>query len=76
MRKKIMSEEIWRIIFSKRLKERLAVLDMKQIELAIATNMSESVISRLVNGWKTPSAYDLTVLARALGCSVSDLADM
>ena len=76
MCKKMMSEEIWRIIFSKRLKERLAVLDMKQIELAIATNMSESVISRLVNGWKTPSAYDLSRIACALGCSVSDLADM
>lgn len=76
MRKKMMSEDIWRIIFSKRLKERLVLLDMKQIELAIETNMSESVISRLVNGWKTPSAYDLAVLARALGCSVSDLAEM
>ena len=70
-----MSKNEWAWYFSKRLCQRIYDMGMDQKDLAIAADISESSISRYCNGIRVPDAYDLSKIAEALCCEVSDLTD-
>ena len=70
-----MTEMQWLGMFSDNLTYLLAKADMTQRELADACGMSESTVSKYVNGHQMPNGIAITKLANALDCSVSELID-
>ena len=68
-----MDDERFKKIFSKRLQYYMWLRDISQAELAKKSGVSQTCVSRYVNGLRAPSGYCMTKLAAALGCSVGDL---
>ena len=66
-------ETEWREIFADRLAESMATKGMDQRSLAEYTGLSQGAISGYINKKSTPSGYALTMLARALDCTIMDL---
>lgn len=67
------SEEDWKKDFATILKKRMESRNVKQKELSEYTGISQQLVSRYLNGKSVPSAYNLTILAKALGCSPTEL---
>ena len=70
-----MPEEDWRYKFSIKLNRRAQCRGMNQGDLSEESGISKVMVGKYLNGKSTPNAYNLAKLARALGCSVSDLVD-
>ncbi len=70
-----MSEEDWRVIFSRVLKARMFERRMNQQDLADAIGLSQSTVNKYINGKATPSVFTIRKLAKALRCSPLDLTE-
>lgn len=68
-------EENWKKEFGRRLNKLMRSKGLIQSELAGLSEMSVISISNYIRGVSTPSGYNIIKLARALGCSVSELID-
>ena len=68
-----MTETMWLKMFGDNLTSLMREVGYSQKELAEDTGLSESTISRYMNGKATPSGYNLERLADALKCSISEL---
>lgn len=62
----IMSEQDWTAEFKHRLRERMEYLEITQKELSKRSGVSQALISRYVLGKNIPSAYHISLLAKAL----------
>lgn len=58
------------VTFSKRLKQRIKELSLKQDELAERTGIGQSTISRYVNNKQVPELAPAVALAQALECDL------
>lgn len=65
----------WREEFSRQLRRKLSNSDLTQEDLSNLTGISKVTISKYICGKATPSGSNLCKLARALACTVSDLAE-
>ena len=70
------NEDEWRRKFSFKLYRTMMAKLKSQEDLAYESGLSQSVISKYMNGKSTPSVYKLQKIADALGCSVSDLLNL
>ena len=68
-----MSEEQFRLEFSKRLYKMLDRRNITQFELSQITGISPVMISRYIRRKVTPSIYVVNKIARALDCSIDSL---
>lgn len=68
-------EEHWRDAFRIRLYKKLYMTNMTQEDLAEKSGVSSRMISRYMLGRATPSGHTIYRLAKALGCTVSELTD-
>jgi transcriptional regulator with XRE-family HTH domain len=62
-----------RVRFGKALRDRRLAAGVTQLDLAVASGLSEVYISRLERGINSPSVEALAELAKALGAKSSDL---
>lgn len=69
----VMTEEDWRKEFALVLRDKMRKRGMKGYMLANETGLSRIAISKYVNATRTPSSYNLVLIADALGCLVSEL---
>lgn len=69
----VMTEDDWRKEFAAVLRKKLKKKSMKTYILAEKTGLSRFVISNYLNAKRTPSSYNLVLIADALGCMVSEL---
>ena len=69
-------DEIWRLNFSRRLKNRMHRFGISQEELSDRTGISKTMLSRYMNGKASPSGDNIERLARALHCSYNELLSM
>lgn len=69
----VMTEEDWRKEFALVLRDKMRKKGMKGYMLADKTGLSRIAISKYVNATRTPSSYNLVLIADALGCLVSEL---
>lgn len=69
----IMTEDDWRKEFATVLRKKLKKKGMKTYILAEKTGLSRFAISNYLNAKRTPSSYNLVLIADALGCLVSEL---
>lgn len=67
------TEENWRKRFRHCLFDTLDEKHITQKELSDRTGISEVMLSRYMNGYATPSAYNLKKIADALDCDIDDL---
>lgn len=70
-----MSEVEWLRRFSSSLKDMLKDARMSQRELADATGLSESAISKYVNGQQIPTVRAIVNICYELACNTDDLID-
>lgn len=70
-----MDDEKWKDEFSARLRRKMMNTDLTQDDLAGMTGISRVTISKYIRGRAMPSGSNLCKLARALECTVSDLAE-
>lgn len=70
-----MSEFEWINMFGDRLKSLLDDAWMSQKELAEATGLSETTISRYINKQQLPTVRAIINIAYELDCSIDDLVD-
>lgn len=68
-----LTEEEWRIGFSKLLRKQISSKNITQYELANKLGVSEMTISRYVTGRCLPSVYIINKLVRVLKCKPEDL---
>ncbi|MBO5318996.1 MAG: helix-turn-helix transcriptional regulator [Ruminococcus sp.] len=66
----ILPEEDWRIEFSKILCREMMRSEISKTDLSYMTRISLTMINRYTNGAATPSLYNATKIARALGCTL------
>lgn len=69
----VMTEEDWRKEFAMVLRDKMRKKGIKGYMLADKTGLSRIAISKYVNATRTPSSYNLVLIADALGCLVSEL---
>lgn len=69
----VMTEEDWRKEFALVLRDKMRKKGMKGYMLADKTGLSRIAISKYVNATRTPSSYNLVLIADALECLVSEL---
>ena len=69
----VMTEEDWRKEFALVLRDKMRKKGIKGYMLADKTGLSRIAISKYVNATRTPSSYNLVLIADALGCLVSEL---
>lgn len=69
----VMTEDDWRKEFAAVLRKKLKKKSMKTYILAEKTGLSRFAISNYLNAKRTPSSYNLVLIADALGCMVSEL---
>lgn len=70
------SESKWREEFAKRLNDLIRTRNITQRTLARRTGISITTINKYSNALSTPSAYNLKIIANALGCSTTELIDI
>ena len=70
-----MREEEWLSIFSQNLEEMLIDANVTQRELADATGLSESTISKYLKGQQLPGVKAIINISYKLGCDLYDLID-
>lgn len=71
-----MSEMEWLKVFSTNLKARLKDAGMSQQDLADATGMSKSAISKYVTGKQIPTLRAIVNICYELGCDTDELIDL
>lgn len=69
------AEDVWSNEFASRLKFRMKENGMNQKTLADRIGVSQALISKYITGKAIPNSYQLSKIARVLGCSVSELID-
>ena len=69
----VMTEEDWRKEFALVLRDKMRKKGIKGYMLADKTGLSRIAISKYVNATRTPSSYNLVLIADALGCLISEL---
>lgn len=74
--KMYMDQDEWMDEFSTRLCCMMESLDISQRELARLTGLSDRTIRAYLNGDRVPSAYNICLMAKALGCYVTELIDI
>lgn len=67
--------ELWKREFSDRLRIRMRDKNITQSELSELIRMSQPQLSRYIRGEAMPGAIVIRTIAKALGCSSSDLMD-
>ena len=70
-----MSELEWLEIFGGNLKEIIEESGYPQIEVADETGLSQTTISRYINGKQMPSVKAIVNLAYILNCDIRELMD-
>lgn len=68
-----MTQAEWRLIFSKKVTSKMIQLGMTQRELSQLTRVPENTLSRYINGERIPRVDVVINIAKALGCSVTEL---
>lgn len=68
-----MTQGDWMRIFVRRLSAKCQERGIRYDELADLTGISERTILRYMSGVAQPSAYNITKIALALGCSSADI---
>lgn len=66
-------EEEWRIDFGRNLRKRMWYSGVSLEELSKLTGISQNSLSMYLNGKRTPSTYNLSVIARVLECGTEEL---
>lgn len=66
------SDDEWKKSFSKKLNEKLCVMNMTQEELAHRTGISQVTISKYIRGLSIPSCTNMRRIARALKSNTSE----
>ena len=72
---RLLNEEEVADEFAYRLSKKMRYRNVTQRELSDLTNISVPAIGSYVRGEKMPSLYNVYLIARALACSISELAD-
>lgn len=70
------TEEEFRKYFSRKLYRMMRYRGFNQDDISMRTGLSLCSVSKYMNGIATPSAYKISLLAKALRCSVDDLIDL
>ena len=70
---KHLSEQEWTLEFKYRLRDRMEYLEINQTELSKRSGVSAQLIGRYLTGKNNPSAYHVTLLAKALIMPVDKL---
>lgn len=71
-----LDEDEWRKIFAIKLLQKLRDKSLTQLELSEISGVSKISISLYVRGKALPSLYNLTKIANALNCDVSELVNI
>lgn len=66
------TEDVYRQEFARRLRKAMMLSGMTQYDLAMATGLSQSVISKYVRGKATPSIFSMEKIVEALNCTFDD----
>lgn len=69
----VINDDHFKKIFSKRLRHTMYIRNITQAELSRKSGVSQTCISRYVNGMRTPTGLHISKLAEALKCSVEYL---
>ena len=69
------AEARWKKEFSDRLRIKMAHNKLTQSELANRSGLTQSQISRYIQGGALPSVHKIKFIANALGCAIVDLID-
>lgn len=69
------SEQQWLVAFGHNLQFYMRDMSISQRDLAYKANISESSLSRYINGTRMPSAIIVAKFARILNCSADELID-
>lgn len=69
----MITEQKWKEMFSKRLRERLREVKMYQKDLAELVYITPQTVSLYCMGNAIPSGYILSLIAAALNCTVAYL---
>lgn len=70
------NEHEWRKKFSNRLTSFIELVGINQTDLSKKSGISETSISRYVNGEQTPSLYHAVKIARAIDIPLDTLTDV
>ena len=68
-------EVTWMHIFRENLTRMMIEENMNQVQLSDASGISQSTISKYLNGLQMPTAINIVNLSYALRCSADDLID-
>ena len=68
-----MTEQIWRTLFAKGVKERMKALNMTQKDLANAAGITPMSVNRYLRCQQTARIDIVLRIAKALDCTVDDL---
>ena len=71
-----MDEEGYRILFGKNLRKRILRAHITQEELADRIGISQSILSRYLNGKALPNPFIIRNMSRVLQCSVGELVEL
>lgn len=71
-----MNEHEWRKKFSTRLTSFIELIGINQKDISLKTGISETSISRYVNGEQTPSLYHAMKIAKAIDIPLDTLTDI
>lgn len=71
----ISSEDEWKNIFASRLTDLMRVNFISAGELSDRTGLSRQIVSSYINGRRIPNGYNLVKIAKAIGCSVTELTE-
>ena len=71
-----MNEHEWRKKFSTRLTSFIELIGINQKDISLKTEISETSISRYVNGEQTPSLYHAMKIAKAIDIPLDTLTDI
>lgn len=72
---KFMTEQEWRDEFGRNLSGLIYEANITQKDLAEMAGITESDVSRYVNGIQTPTAITIVNISYALGCEYDELID-
>lgn len=68
-----MTDQEWKIEFSRRLRVRMRNADIRQKKLCELTDISQPSVSKYMKGKQIPRIDDLHKIAKALDCTTDEL---
>lgn len=68
-----LTEDEWKLGFSKLLAKRLRCCGLNQYDLAKRIGVSTTMVNHYINGRNVPSIYTMKKIVKVLGCSLDDL---